>query len=1283
MPKFSEAAPSGPPIPYRDDHEPARLKAAVRTADVIHGATGVAFDHKGDAPCPWCQKATDRERKFRVLSRGGYKCVKCGRSGGDVFAFLQEWHGWDFAEAKAELRRIVGGEAPAIDRAKLEAEITRSKAKAAADKIRKQANARALWERAGPLTAEAVAYLRDQRKLPNHADLPLRFLADCPHGEGGERTDCIIASATDAATGNVVGIHRIALEMPPDGKRRKMLGAIQGHAVRLTASGGKPDTLVLAEGIETAAAVAWMWGFETWACLSADFLSGQAIPAHVRRLIIVADHDLPNEEGKGPYTDKGGTGWALARKAAASYAARGVAVEIRTTPEPDTDANDVLLGEAGDLYLLETHAPAAPVPEEAPAAPAEAVAEPADADVESFLEPAPGPAAPIALPDFDIQATDHAVALAAAEREVAERMTAAVVRVELHALCRAAEREARDKAREEYARYVGKALEEMTPGERVQCGREGGHARREARAGFLADRGLEALPDPESRLFTGSTGVGKTRAVARALATMRAGIVVVAAPTLAKADEFGADLRAALVEAYRGSPYASRVEVVVWRGRTKEKQGEPEGGTRMCGRDAETVKEVQGTGASVLKAMCGPCPLRDECAYLAQRRKVQGGKGGALVVVISHEGLFLPLPVSPDLLVVDEDAALRAARIAIIPPEQVASPAMWEGAEPFVAYDGDLLAEGPGIALATVAARTAEALAHTGRELAELRGRGITAPMLDACSGYLFHRHRELTRAIEDAGADDKELRRLVRELHAHAYRPIGTLFVRLAEEIEHPRDATNGTRRELLPVEETEADGGKAKILRQRFVVRSLRTPRIRKDAELVVLDATGDARLVGAAFRPVEESRGHVPLLGKVWQTSTRTNSRARLLKSAGHEKKLKTLAKQIENTAKIVDGSLFACTTKEIRKDLEPLVERADATWLHYGSERGMNTATECRAGIIIGRQEVSPGGLESTARCFAAADAEPFVSIMPADATDDDESDERTWLVPATRTRLMRDGSAEVAETTTHPDPWAAAILFQVREAGVVQAAGRLRMTRRDGKLLVLATSVSVPIEVDRLVSPVELERATALAAGMVDSLAEHGVALVDPKALGVQPVRLAPVVGLAVDLLGSVGNPCKSLEDPILEFCTGFAAHEARVRAGARGPRAVAWLVSSLPPAEAFAAAKAAGWNVEATVALPVEPAVEPKVEPIVIPKEEPVMPATEEEIVYGDAHHAPDPDADPNHVVRPWWMPAADMVESGYRPVSNGRGIFRDWYYDPSRPYVPTDYGESLAVAAE
>ena len=64
------------------------------------------------------------------------------------------------------------------------------------------------------------------------------------------------------------------------------------------------------------------------------------------------------------------------------------------------------------------------------------------------------------------------------------------------------------------------------------------------------------------------------------------------------------------------------VEVVVWRGRTKEKPGEPKGGARMCGRDPETVDAVQKTGASVLKAMCGPCPLRDGCLYLAQRRTV-------------------------------------------------------------------------------------------------------------------------------------------------------------------------------------------------------------------------------------------------------------------------------------------------------------------------------------------------------------------------------------------------------------------------------------------------------------------------------------------------------------------------------------------------------------------------------------------------------------------------------------------------------------------------------------
>jgi hypothetical protein len=153
-----------------------------------------------------------------------------------------------------------------------------------------------------------------------------------------------------------------------------------------------------------------------------------------------------------------------------------------------------------------------------------------------------------------------------------------------------------------------------------------------------------------------------------------------------------------------------------------------------------------------------------------------------------------------------------------------------------------------------------------------------------------------------------------------------------------------------------------------------------------------------------------------------------------------------------------------------------------------------------------------------------------------------------------------------------------------------------MARREGKLLILATSLPAAVEVDRLVKQHELEQAAALSAEAVDGLDRHGASVVDPKAGGMQPVRLAPFVGLAAGLLGPARKPCHDRNKTLIRSCTKPSAHEARLPAGPKGGRpGTAWVLSALPPAEAFAAARAAGWDV---VPAAPPPAAPPPAEPV-------------------------------------------------------------------------------------
>lgn len=92
------------------------------------------------------------------------------------------------------------------------------------------------------------------------------------------------------AKGVPISIHRTYLGV--DGKQKKIMPPLEnitGGCVRL----GEPEnTLVLAEGIETALAASAITGYPAWATISAHGLAEfKGIPRHVKKVIICADND--------------------------------------------------------------------------------------------------------------------------------------------------------------------------------------------------------------------------------------------------------------------------------------------------------------------------------------------------------------------------------------------------------------------------------------------------------------------------------------------------------------------------------------------------------------------------------------------------------------------------------------------------------------------------------------------------------------------------------------------------------------------------------------------------------------------------------------------------------------------------------------------------------------------------------------------------------------------------------------------------------------------------------
>ena len=134
----------------------------------------------------------------------------------------------------------------------------------------------------------------------------------------------------------LVGVHRTWLAVDGSAKAsldpvRMSTGSIRGGAVRLAPAA---DELLIAEGIETALAGSQATGMPAWAALSTSGMVALVLPAIVRTVIILADHDAS------------GAGERAAYNAADRWLSEGRRVRIAMPPEPGTDFNDVLLGRA-------------------------------------------------------------------------------------------------------------------------------------------------------------------------------------------------------------------------------------------------------------------------------------------------------------------------------------------------------------------------------------------------------------------------------------------------------------------------------------------------------------------------------------------------------------------------------------------------------------------------------------------------------------------------------------------------------------------------------------------------------------------------------------------------------------------------------------------------------------------------------------------------------------------------------------------------------------------------
>jgi putative DNA primase/helicase len=198
--------------------------------------------------------------------------------------------------------------------------------------------ARIIWSGASPVTPNDPAgiYLA-RRGLERMIDsLALRYRDDTPHPAGGRYP--ALAALVQNAAGQPVGVHRTYLAA--DGTKARLeppkasLGPIWGGAIRLAPAG--PE-IVIGEGVETSASAGVLLGLPAWAAISAgNMATGLVLPPEVLRVVVAADDDGVNAQGRNP-------GIEAAEAAAARWQAEGRAVRIVKPMTPGEDFNDLLM----------------------------------------------------------------------------------------------------------------------------------------------------------------------------------------------------------------------------------------------------------------------------------------------------------------------------------------------------------------------------------------------------------------------------------------------------------------------------------------------------------------------------------------------------------------------------------------------------------------------------------------------------------------------------------------------------------------------------------------------------------------------------------------------------------------------------------------------------------------------------------------------------------------------------------------------------------------------------
>jgi hypothetical protein len=256
-----------------------------------------------------------------------------------------------------------------------------------------------------------------------------------------------------------------------------------------------------------------------------------------------------------------------------------------------------------------------------------------------------------------------------------------------------------------------------------------------------------------------------------------------------------------------------------------------------------------------------------------------------------------------------------------------------------------------------------------------------------------------------------------------------------------------------------------------------------IPNDAPLILLDADADPRIVetfvpGAEFMSIDV-RSNAQVIQVEDQTFSDTALVTRPNAALRRREILDVIGREVE---KVTQGVLLVATKAVLRQlhldedpgatirtdnDLLKPLRGAHPRWFGPAMQ-GLNAYQDFDTAIVLGRQQPPIEAIEDQMRAVFGGTGERL-EFMPA------EHPTRGLYRETEGAYLMADGTTRPAKFRTHPDHRGATLLSQIREAGTLQAIGRIRaVNARVPKRILVLCSIPLPgLPVDRLVQWQEL------------------------------------------------------------------------------------------------------------------------------------------------------------------------------------------------------------------